>query len=328
LGLPTGWEESSFYRIAGASRLSDERLVVLNGGTMEIRYFNPSGQFLLQSGGRGMGPGEFQRFSNLQVLPSDSVLVYDARQSRVSVYDAVGTLAYVTRLNGPPDLSPGDLVGRFPDRSFAMRYVATRFSTAKETVYRDMDLILRQSPGGELLDTIAVYPGAELAAINRGGGQTQIMPPPFARRRLYVMTPEGLVSGSNDGFEFITQDVQGDLRKIDRLLCEPEPVSAEDREAIPPDMYPNITFPSTKPTFDRILGDPLGGYWIERYRLPADGRESQWEVIDKEGAWVTTVMVPGDLQVTQIGRDFMLGTARDSMGIEYVRLHRLLRRSR
>ncbi len=63
-------EEDQLFRVVGALRLSDDRIVVANGGTNEIRFYGPGGAFLSASGGEGEGPGEFRRLS--AVAPSSA----------------------------------------------------------------------------------------------------------------------------------------------------------------------------------------------------------------------------------------------------------------
>jgi hypothetical protein len=50
--------------------------------------------------------------------------------------------------------------------------------------------------------------------------------------------------------------------------------------------------------------------------------------VDRDGRWVTSVRTPSGLQVTQFGADYVLGTVRDSLDTEYVRLHALVKHRR
>lgn len=53
----------------------------------------------------------------------------------------------------------------------------------------------------------------------------------------------------------------------------------------------------------------------------------RWVVLDPDGALVGSVEVPGDLEVLEIGDDYLLGVAIDALGVEYIRVHRLNRGS-
>ena len=93
--------------------------------------------------------------------------------------------------------------------------------------------------------------------------------------------------------------------------------------------------------------DDLGFLWVRR--LPADDDEGRrWDVPARpgsdapsghvvwlssglhdvfrpDGAYLGTVKLPHELEVTEVGEDYVLGVTRDEMGVEYIRLYRLER---
>jgi hypothetical protein len=142
------------------------------------------------------------------------------------------------------------------------------------------------------------------------------------------LTDTHLVSGENDRYEFTKHDRFGNLLQIARLRLEPTAVTAEDRASVSQELYPNITLPAVKPAFSRILLDEVGNYWIEQFQWLPTGADPRWEVLDEGGSWLTTVVVPSELRITQIGADHILGTVRDSTDTEYVQLHRLQKGTR
>lgn len=62
-----------FFRIRAAYRLGDGRLVVVDGGANEVRYFDGDGRHVSTSGGEGDGPGEFQDITSVALTPGDSL---------------------------------------------------------------------------------------------------------------------------------------------------------------------------------------------------------------------------------------------------------------
>ena len=329
LGSREGDEASSFYRLAHAARLSDGRILVLDGSTLQLRYFGASGEFLHRAGRRGSGPGEFQVLSHLQILPADSVLVYDLRLSRVTVYDAAGTLAHTTRLTPPAGLSSGELLGRFPDGSFAVRHEAPRPEADRDAPYfRETDLVIRYHPSGGAGDTVASFAGRELTRRPREGGLILIGLAPFARQRHYLLMEGSLLTADSEEFHFFTHDGSGRAHRLTRLGLRGEKAPAELWQRIREASPRSIPVPETMPAFQRMLADPAGNLWIERYRAGADTADPRWEVVDRDGRWVTSVRTPSGLQVTQFGADYVLGTVRDSLDTEYVRLHALVKHRR
>jgi hypothetical protein len=329
IGSREGDEASTFYRLAHAARLSDGRILVLDGSTLQLRYFGASGEFLHRTGRRGSGPGEFQVLSHLQVLPADSVLVYDARQSRVTLFDAAGRLAQTTRLTPPAGMVSGDLLGRFPDGSFAVRHVAPRPEAHSEALYfRDTDLVIRYHPSGGAGDTVASFAGRELTRRPREGGLILIGPAPFGRQRHYLMMEGSLLTADSEDFHFFTHDGSGRAHRLTRLGLRGEKAPAELWQRIREASPRSIPVPETMPAFRRMLADPNGNLWVEHYRATTDSSNPRWEVTDRDGRWVTSVRTPPELQVTQFGADYVLGTVRDSLDTEYVRLHALVKHRR
>jgi len=85
--------EHEFSGIAGVVRLSDGRIVVGDGGSAELRYFDDQGTLLGKSGGPGQGPGEFRRLSFVGRLAGDSIMTGDAAIGRFQVFDPQGRYA-------------------------------------------------------------------------------------------------------------------------------------------------------------------------------------------------------------------------------------------
>ena len=84
-----------FYRVGGATRLADGRIVVANGGSNELLVFDADGNHLDAWAGQGEGPGEFWYLST--VRPSCSACCPTAPCS-----------------HGPPGATPRDSTGGSP----------------------------------------------------------------------------------------------------------------------------------------------------------------------------------------------------------------------
>lgn len=70
--------------------LSDGSIVVANGGSQELRFFNASGEWIRSVGRSGSGPGEFNSLGWLQVGAADSLRTYDWGHLRVQVFSQDG----------------------------------------------------------------------------------------------------------------------------------------------------------------------------------------------------------------------------------------------
>ena len=69
-------EDYLLHQVIEATRLGDGRIVIANGYSLELRYYDPNGNHLFDVGGEGEGPGEFRSLNDLIRLPVDSILVY------------------------------------------------------------------------------------------------------------------------------------------------------------------------------------------------------------------------------------------------------------
>ncbi len=90
IGVNSGSSELELSEVIGAVRLPDGRIVVGNGGTNELRWYTPDGQWLFSTGGEGEGPGEFRSLDFLSLVGRDTIMVHDARLQRLSLFNGVG----------------------------------------------------------------------------------------------------------------------------------------------------------------------------------------------------------------------------------------------
>ena len=76
IGVLEGDEPHMLFNVSDATRLTDGRIVVINGGTMEMRVFDGSGAHVATWGGRGEGPGEFTDLHQVERLTGDSTIAW------------------------------------------------------------------------------------------------------------------------------------------------------------------------------------------------------------------------------------------------------------
>ena len=118
IGTVTGAEEYQFFRASDGAILTDGTIVVVNGGTHELRFYDAAGRFRHAAGGQGDGPGEMRSPSRVFRLPGDSLMVVELR--RLSWFGPDGVF-----LRSMPLTVIRPAVG-FTDGSFA----GTRFAPA------------------------------------------------------------------------------------------------------------------------------------------------------------------------------------------------------
>jgi hypothetical protein len=339
IGSAEAEEVYSVYQVTDALRLSDGRVVVVNGGSADIRYYMADGSHLHTTGRRGDGPGEFQRPQRLIVLPPDSVLVVDP--ARTTVLDAAG--AYVR------DFVPGgagtrvNVVGRLADG----RLVGTGSTVIGESItsglHRTDIAFVTLTRSGEVVDTMVTVPGSERTIhVDGAGGRIEsimVSAPPFGKTTVYAAAGDVLVVATQESAEIRVFGADGALRRLIRTGA-PMPAVTEEhlsawferqRESMPAERREQmVTRPDwpdagkVVPPFSAMEIDDAGNVWIADYddRIRTPGT---WSVHDAEGRLIARVRMPERFRPMHIGTDFVLGVERDELDVEHVRLHRLLK---
>lgn len=335
VGTFEGSEEYELFNVVGARRLPDGRLVIANGGTHELRFYDAEGRFLSTSGSQGEGPGEFQRMASLSVPGDDSIYVWDNQNFRVSVFELDGTFARDHRLEAPWEGAFPGYRGHFSDGTILVTAGdVISEPPADGTVLQRENLGLRYSATGEPLDTLAsLVTGRSLLRSFDGGRSLSIYSVPFDRGTVWAIGGRRfhLSHGPRPAVESF--DETGALVRIVRAELDARPVTPELRaaaieatladytndeaRATARESYEAVAFPDSVQAFDRLVVDDEDHLWARRYPLPAEERAT-WIVFDPTGAVVARVNLPEEMVVWQVGRDFVLGRIRDELDVERV----------
>ncbi len=90
IGGVDGPQEYQWFDVTAAARQSDGDIVVVDGGSREVRLYDRLGIFMRNLGGPGSGPGEFQDPAQVMVTAGDSVVVWDNTLYRITRFDPDG----------------------------------------------------------------------------------------------------------------------------------------------------------------------------------------------------------------------------------------------
>lgn len=89
IGTVEGDEKYILDGVAGARRLSDGRIAVLDVGSRRVRVYDRTGEHLMDMGGEGDGPSEF-RTPQFLGLVSDTLVVYEYFPGSLTWFSADG----------------------------------------------------------------------------------------------------------------------------------------------------------------------------------------------------------------------------------------------
>lgn len=353
LGAMEGEEPYLFSRISGAQQISDGRVVVVDAVSCELRFFGPDGVFVELTGGKGEGPGEFDAgmTGRCDLIPSpgnDSLRVFDG--ARLSLLDDRGRFSRRFPVSWPgqsvthvADVAGGRVLAQ--SRSVVMSReegLSTEPSTANFA-------LLELETWNVLWE--GFFPGqySYTVWVNDTPVGRVVSSVPFDIVPDAVLGSDGffLTLGEDHGPEILEYDTMGRLRRIIRLaepVLVPSPEELDkyvgfyvDRWSIADTSrttvfdnlrrrYEKMPLPKIMPVFARLLVDEAGWLWAELYRFDV-GQPVRWLVFGPNGEGLGSVDMPPDLEVWQIGHDFVLGVWRDELEVEYVRRHALTGRS-
>jgi hypothetical protein len=356
--VASGSDSIPLFGIAGA-RMTDHGMVVaITGARSHSLLFLDESARLIRSYGRfGRGPGEFARITAL-FRHDHEVAVWDFQNRRMSLLATDGQ--YLRSVTLP--VNPSDqMVGVFPDGSV----VTTSSSgsavrgTARVYAIRDAGGVLLDSLAGptESADgQISIHYTID----GRPSVTSTSLTPECLPRLLHVIVGDRLFIGDSgrgtvlaverDGTtkpvfrsaarESLTKEVLAEVRRHIELLQE----RLRSGPVMAPDGFRRLTgvrFP--RGVTDSVLvllgrpGDPLPSTWGE---MRADGagrlwlrraacyraREADvWVVVDTAGRLLAKALIPPGSPLLDIGISHVLVAYEDSLGIEYLAKHEILR---
>ncbi len=334
---PSGY----LHRVQGLKGLPDGGVLVVDGGSQELRFFDSEGRSVKRAGGPGEGPGEFRDPVLVPLLGTDSLLFFDKGLPRFQMYSGDGQ--YSRQIRHEHGWPHGR---RAPEGALGMRHMLFRSSGNVEALIaasrgegevRQMvwKFLWYDAQTGERMTVDSVKRGFSL----RFDSSNWMIP--FQPRSYAAVIDRGVFITRGVTAEILEYDVEAMLRRIFRVKEFGRPVTRDMIEAmidleverVPiwprrrwERAYRQMPIPDTLPAFQALQLDELGWLWAEVYDFDPR-RPRQWVVFDAEGRAHGTVEIPVGLEVHWIGRDAILGVWRDEFDVEYVHRYRLDRRA-
>lgn len=342
IGEADGAAEYALGGVVGAVRLTDGRIVIANFNTFNLRYYDSLRRHVRSVGRKGDGPGEFRLIRGIG-RTGDTILVWDPFANRVSRFDGTGTFATSVNLNRR-DMRVPALTGFMEDGSMLLRVRSNTSDKQPEGEYIDSVTFLRfSSTTGNPINTLGPHFGAEAFIAEVGHnrmGEFVI----FGRRSFVAGARAGFHMAISDRFEATFFAADGTpLRTVRRphtparastadLAAARKVLEREDEEILRMDpdlgavqrrLLDNLPHRSTLPAISQLRVDREDNLWIRAY-VPPDAEMAEWSIFDPEGHWLGVIQIPAELEVLEIGDDYLLAKTVDPLDdVERVVLHRL-----
>jgi len=341
VGTADGRGEYLLHCVMAALRLPDGRIVLLNSGTDELRFYDSTGAHLYSAGQDGYGPGEFKNGFGMWLV-SDTLVIDDPGQDRLSFFSTSGEYGRTLMLNREAGSYGVASLGVFSDGSILGRTLVIDINTVPETGMRfsRIDAVHRRhSRDGVVLDSLGVFFLKETLMDTGESSSALVVDAPFGTAASTIVFGEELYYGSSKQYEIQVFTNEGLLTRIYRRPVPNAPVTELDMELYRDDFVgdsdefeswarrrvSDLEFPETKPAYGRIKLDALGNIWVDEYRWRRDDAARNWTVFDTAGRMLGVVEVPPRFAITDIGEDYLLGVWYDEMDVSYVRMYRLIK---
>lgn len=355
LRIGTGPEqEYQLSNVVYAGRLSDGGVVVVDGGSSEVRWYDREGRFISRAGGSGEGPGELLRVTGATLTQEDTLVLYDSRNQRLNWFAPDGGAALTRRL----ELDSGSdkwLYALDDGRLLIVEQRHTLNLGGREyNLARDSLLVLLTTSGrDEALDTVMHLQGREATTwVDYQDGQPvgmRQMPLPFGQVTLAGGTGDRIAVVESGRSDLALFDPRGTLlRRARRSDVEPPEASAPVREdyvssyvqwgqqrglsaaraeAVARERLSLLREGQPVPAFDRLLTDAVTKQiWLRDF-LPEvkTGHPRRWTVHGLTGRVVAQLTTPPGFQLMQVRDTHLVGVEMDGLGVEYVVVYSLNR---
>ena len=319
------------FQVRGARSLPDGGLLVLNGGSFEVRRFDAGGRLVATIGGPGEGPGEFRMPLALQLI-GDTVAVYDLLLSRLSRFDLAGELLNESSFVGEPWAMPGVAMEVVSNGDLLATDLVGGAPIDPATHLRRMPhVVVRHRTAEGATDSLAEGPGAAFLIEASARGE-RAYAQPFGATTIAAASPTHTFIGASERYSIRVLDRGGTqvaeidgrrpARAVDealrtamidwRVAVGPTRNAADTRTALE-----GAELPATVPAFGELVTDDDGLLWVAPYWLPGEPTRT-WEVWDAAGVRRATVEVPADLRVVAIHHDAVVAVGSDADGAERV----------
>lgn len=320
--------DTLFQQVTGLDVDSRGRVYVGDWFAARVAVLDSAGGLIGTMGRKGLGPGEFRSIRGVQVLPGDSLLVWDPNAARASVF-APGQARPAYVVNAREGGVPFHLHRtRANDAFLAMYRPAFRSDDTARPLERLRVLGLDARPRGE---PIRAYAARGFLRVG-GGNNFAVTPDPFGREGLYALGAGDRVHYLwSDSLAVETLDLAGRRTGGFSVRYRPPRVQPADVEAalegMPPDMVrvfrPALqdSLPERWPAARAILADAEGRLWIGLHTPAGEPRE--WAVFTESGRYLSSVFLPRAAELHAVRGDRLYTVQKDADDVPHVVIYRM-----
>lgn len=333
----------TFANMAGVTRLRDGSLLIADRGSNSIRLVDPRGKLVKSSGQTGDGPGDFQSMIWAGGCGPDSMLVWDLRRRVASMIGASGTVARQfkvpsdsgTKIRVPLNVIACGDRGTIAYISDPTGRVAP--TSANPNIMGMLSSAVTTNREGHVVAHIDSLPSGEMYHTISPTGGNGAFPRPLGIAAFVAVIGDRAVVGLTDSARVVAIEPDGRRTTIripvqahaptrDEFDASVEKITAMAPAAMRLAMTEQLSkapLPAVAPTYSGLFSDPAGLLWVEV--SPATGKNGSLIAMQLDGKIVGRLALPMPMTVSEIGRDYILGTfedANDEMHVVVLKLNR------
>ena len=290
----------------------NENIYICDQQDCAIKVFNSDGRLIRSFGRKGQGPGEFQYFASLALLPNGNLLVQDAKQARTSIFSLDGRF-----LSSHIILSSGKY-----SVSYYIYFTTDSSYTRNESVAgKQMKRFVKtyDLSGRELL-SFGEFKEPQFQKYQVAGqwiGHEEL----FVARSVVAGDQTNKILYHSLGDKFLIEIYNQDgrlFRKIDRPYKN-LPVLDEDIRRFIEGMAikgniswrmvaDKIEAPKFKPVMQRMIVDDIGNLWIQTYEeREREGKTfSGYDIFNNQGVYEARIWSDLPPQIFQKGKMYLM----------------------
>jgi hypothetical protein len=331
--VATSGADASFTLIANLAVDSRGIIYVPDGYQHRVTVLGPDGRLLRTFGRRGSGPDEFQLVQTVQVLPDDSLFVYDSGLGRASVYPPDSSrAAYYVNLGDKLNVAmPYELRRTHANDALLASSRPTFMFGAGQDFSNRQDKLRVLDLDGSIRKLLLTFPSQAFLV-----AQTSIAPHPFGHQGFAALdSRDRLHFVWSDTLAVARYDLQGSRIGGFRLDYVAPPLGPADVENAIAANFPGMA----RRMFESVLADSTPERWPAVRGLLIDDRDrlwiglsgslredAEWAAFSAEGAYLGSVLVPAESEVLAIRADGTLyATRKDESEVPRVVVYRMLR---
>lgn len=293
-------------------------------GSPSVTVLSPEGQVVRSIGRKGEGPGEFANVSGVQVLPGDSLQVFDLQMDRLTVFNPGGEgVAYTVNLRG--EGASAHHLERIPGTDRLVGVYRRSYSPSDDPRADDdrMDVVRVFTVGLRTVrDSLLLYPSPTPLLVRQGGG-VAVSHNPFGRQAIVRVGPDGRVyhawtdtlgvrvTGADGrpagGFALRAQAPAVTPADVDRVIAGMGPQGTRFRPAL------QEVVPPRWPALSGMVVDDQGRAWLAV--AGPEGRPAEWLVYHPDGRFAASAVLPAGSSVMRVAAGRVYAVQTDELDV-------------